>query len=114
MYLLLFVVVASLGISVDINCSLPIPDGSYVYWSKRDHNNIFQQFAISTTKYGGRNSKTITIHNLVYDDTGIYRCSAYVNRQYVNGQQIEITVTGKLGQFVNKIKDCHRCHINII
>ena len=114
MFLLLFIVVVSLGTSVDLNCTLPNPDDSYVRWKKSDSYNSFRQFSLSTTKYGGRNTKTLTIHNLVYDDTGIYRCEGHVNRQYKYGQQIAITVTGKLGQFVNKIQDFYRCHTNII
>jgi hypothetical protein len=113
MFLILFIVV-SLGTSVELNCALRNPDGSRAWWKKRDSHNIFRQFSLGTTKYGGLYTKTLTIHNLVYDDTGIYRCEGYVNGLYKKGQQIEITVTGKLGQFVNKIQDFHRCHINII
>lgn len=110
-YLLLFVVEASLGTSVNLNCSLRNP---YVYWRKRDHNNIFQDLAFSETKYGGRNAKTLTIHNLVYDDTSIYRCEGYVSGQYKHGQEIKINVIGKLCYFVYKIEDGHRCYTNII
>lgn len=104
----------SLGTSVDLYCALPNPDGSHVRWKKHESHNIFRWLPVSTTKYGGFNAKMLTIHNLVYDDTGIYRCEGYVNHRYTKGQQIDITVTGKLGQFVNKIQDFHRCHINII
>jgi hypothetical protein len=113
-YLLLFVVEASLGTSVNLNCSLRNSGHSYVYWLKRDHSNNFQSFAFNTTKYVGRNAITLTIHNLVYDDTGIYRCEGYVNRHYTYGQEIKINVTGKLCYFVYKIEDGHRCYTNII
>ena len=113
-YLLLFVVEASLGTSVNLNCSLRNPDHSYVYWWKRDHNNRFQQLVFNTTKYGGHNAIMLTIHNLVYDDTGIYRCGGYVHDKHKYGQEIVITVTGNLCYFVYKIEDGHRCYTNII
>ena len=40
-YLLIFVVVASLGTSFRINCTLPIPENSYIYWQKRVSGNSF-------------------------------------------------------------------------
>jgi hypothetical protein len=104
-YLLIFVVMASLDTNIRINCTLPIPEDSYVYWQKRVSYNSFVYLPIKPTKYVGLNTKSLSIHHLVYDDTGSYRCTKYFNSQHNYGQWIEITVTGKPFPFVYKIQD---------
>lgn len=104
-YLLIFVVMASLDTSIRINCILPIPEDSYVYWQKRVSYNSFIYLPNKPNKYAGLSTTSLSINHLVYDDTGSYRCTKYFNSQHNYGKWIEITVTGKLCPFVYKIQD---------
>ena len=114
MFLILFVVVASLGTSINLNCALPIADRNTVHWQKRDSDNRDVYLINKPTKYEGFGTKTLTIHNLVYNDADIYTCGGYVNGQYKYGQPIYITLTGKLCPVVYKIQDFHRGYANIV
>jgi hypothetical protein len=114
MFLILFVVVASLGTSVELNCALPNPDRNTVHWQKRDSDNRDVYLINKHTKYEGFRTKTLTIHNIGYDDAGIYTCRGYVNNRYKGGQPIYITLTGKLCPVVYKIQDFHRGYANIV
>ena len=113
-FLILFVVVASLGTSINLNCALPIPDRNTVHWQKRAVDNRDMYIYNRLSKYEGLGTKTLTIHNIVYNDAGIYTCGGYVNGQYKRGQPIVITLTGKLCPVVYKIQDFHRGYANIV